>query len=82
MAILWIILVGFAAGALAKWITPDDEGGGFVLTTLLGIGGAVVGKFIGGLLGLHTDSLLGDLIFATIGALLILFIYNRVKNRS
>ncbi|NNF03567.1 MAG: GlsB/YeaQ/YmgE family stress response membrane protein [Rhodothermales bacterium] len=82
MSILWIILVGFAAGALAKWVTPADEGGGFVLTTLLGIGGAVVGKFVGGLFGFYTDSLLGDLTFATLGALLILFIYNRVKNKS
>ena len=82
MEFLWIILVGFAAGALAKWITPADEGGGFILTTLLGIGGAVVGKFVGGLLGFYSDSLIGDLAFATIGALLILFIYNRVKSKN
>ena len=82
MSILWIILVGFAAGALAKWITPADEGGGFILTTLLGIGGAVVGGFIGQLFGLKTDGLLWDLVFATIGALLILFLYNRVKGKS
>lgn len=82
MSILWIILVGFAAGALAKWITPADEGGGFVLTTLLGIGGAVVGKFVGGLLGFYADSLIGDLTFATLGALLILFVYNRIQKRG
>lgn len=82
MSILWMILVGFAAGALAKWITPADEGGGFILTTLLGIAGAVVGSWLGRLLGIYTQSLLGDLISATLGALLILFIYNRVKGRN
>jgi len=82
MSILWMILVGFAAGALAKWVTPADEGGGFIITTLLGIGGAIVGGWVGGMLGIYTESLLGDLISATLGALLILFIYNRVKGRN
>lgn len=82
MSILWMILVGFAAGALAKWVTPADEGGGFIMTTLLGIGGAIVGGWVGGMLGIYTESLLGDLVSATLGALLILFIYNRVKDKS
>jgi uncharacterized membrane protein YeaQ/YmgE (transglycosylase-associated protein family) len=81
-SLLWMILVGFAAGALAKWITPADEGGGFILTTLLGIGGAVVGGWVGGLLGIYTHSLIGDLVSATLGALLILFVYNRISAKN
>ena len=80
MGIVWTIVVGFAAGALAKYIMPGKEGGGFVMTTLLGIGGAFVGSFVGGLLGVYTDSLVGTLIAATLGALLILFLYNKFKN--
>jgi uncharacterized membrane protein YeaQ/YmgE (transglycosylase-associated protein family) len=79
MGLLWMILVGFAAGALAKYIMPGKEGGGFVLTTLLGIAGAVMGGFLGGLLGIYTDSLIGDLISATVGALVLLFIWNKFK---
>ena len=76
---IWTILVGFAAGALAKYIMPGEEGGGFVLTTLLGIAGAVIGSFLIGLLGIYTDSLIGDLISAVIGALVLLWVWNKFK---
>ncbi len=79
MGLLWMVLVGFAAGALAKYIMPGKEGGGFLMTTLLGIAGAVVGGFAGGLLGIYTDSLIGDLISAVVGALILLFLWNKFK---
>ena len=76
---IWTILVGFAAGALAKYIMPGEEGGGFVLTTLLGIAGAVIGSFLIGLLGIYTDSLVGDLVSAVVGALVLLLVWNKFK---
>ncbi|GMQ82304.1 MAG: GlsB/YeaQ/YmgE family stress response membrane protein [Rhodothermia bacterium] len=82
MGIIWTIVVGFAAGALAKYIMPGKDGGGFVMTTLLGIGGAFVGTTIGGMLGIYTNSLIGTLIAATAGALLILYLYNKFKKSS
>jgi uncharacterized membrane protein YeaQ/YmgE (transglycosylase-associated protein family) len=80
--IIWTILVGFVAGAAAKYIMPGKDGGGFVMTTLLGVGGALVGSFVGGLLGIYTASLIGDVISATAGAVVILFIYNRFRGTS
>ena len=76
---IWTILVGFAAGALAKYIMPGEEGGGFVLTTLLGIAGAVIGSFLIGLLGIYTDSLVGDLVSAVVGSLVLLWVWNKFK---
>ena len=76
---IWTILVGFAAGALAKYIMPGEEGGGFVLTTLLGIARAVIGSFLIGLLGIYTDSLVGDLVSAVVGALVLLWVWNKFK---
>ncbi|NQV73417.1 GlsB/YeaQ/YmgE family stress response membrane protein [bacterium] len=76
---IWTILVGFAAGALAKYIMPGEEGGGFILTTLLGIAGAVIGSFLIGLLGIYTDSIIGDLVSAVIGALVLLWAWNKFK---
>ena len=76
---IWTILVGFAAGALAKYIMPGEEGGGFVLTTLLGIAGAVIGSFLIGLLGIYTDSLVGDLVSAVVGAIVLLWVWNKFK---
>ena len=79
MGILWIIIVGFVAGALAKYIMPGKDDQGFVMTTLLGIGGAFVGDWLGGLLGMDRllDGLLGSIVSATLGALVILWIYNK-----
>ena len=79
MSLIWTILVGFAAGALAKYIMPGEEGGGFVLTTLLGIAGAVIGSFLIGLIGIYTNSLNGDLISAVVGALVLLWVWNKFK---
>jgi uncharacterized membrane protein YeaQ/YmgE (transglycosylase-associated protein family) len=80
MGLLWVVIVGFAAGALAKYIMPGKDPGGFVVTTLLGIAGAVVGNFIGGMLGIYTASTIGSLISATGGAVLILFAYRKFKS--
>ncbi|GGK72138.1 GlsB/YeaQ/YmgE family stress response membrane protein [Amphritea balenae] len=76
----WIIL-GLIAGMLAKMLMPGKDGGGFVLTTLLGIAGAFVGGFIGSLVGFGgADGLnIGSIITATIGAFLLLFVYNKFK---
>jgi len=79
MGIIWIIVVGFVAGALAKYIMPGKDDGGFVMTTVLGIGGAFVGDWLGGVFGMSRllDGLLGSLLSATLGALLILWVYNK-----
>ena len=80
MNILWTIIVGFVAGAAAKYIMPGKEPGGFVMTTLLGIGGAFVGTFVGNLLHFYATGLVGHLISATGGAVLILLIYNKLRS--
>lgn len=82
--IIWIV-VGFIAGYLAKLIMPGPDGGGFIMTTILGIIGAFVGGFIGRSL---FDSNAGDgfsimgLVFAVIGALIVLAIYRLATGRS
>lgn len=76
---VWIIIVGFVAGALAKYIMPGKDDGGFVMTTVLGIGGAFVGNWLGGFFGISRvlDGLIGSIVSATLGALLILWVYNK-----
>jgi uncharacterized membrane protein YeaQ/YmgE (transglycosylase-associated protein family) len=88
MAILAWIILGLIAGAIAKAIYPGHQGGGFLATTVLGIIGAVVGGFLGNLLlGVGGSALSGSLtisgiIFAVLGALLVLFIWGMVTRRS
>lgn len=77
----WIVL-GLVAGALAKWLMPGKDGGGWIVTMALGIAGAFVGGYLGSMLGLGgaTDGLnLGSIATATAGALVLLFLYKLLK---
>ena len=77
MGILAWIVLGLVAGALAKLVMPGDQKGGCIMTTLLGIAGALVGGFIGRALGYGgvEEFSLGSLLWAFIGALLLLVIF-------
>ncbi len=86
--IIWLIL-GFLAGYLAKLIMPGPDGGGVILTTILGIVGAIVGGFVGNAifgypLASDTSNLSNSLpsfIFAVIGAIVVLAIYRLITGR-
>ena len=80
MGILWTVLIGFVVGSLAKYIMPGKEPGGFILTSLLGIGGAFVGSFLFGLIGVSMGGMIGSMISATVGAMGILWAYNKFRN--
>ena len=83
MGILAWILFGLIAGAIAKFIMPGKDPGGFIITILIGIAGAVVGGFLGGLLlgtGDVTGFNLPSFLIAIAGALLLLFIYRKVRS--
>ncbi|MDG2500772.1 MAG: GlsB/YeaQ/YmgE family stress response membrane protein [Porticoccaceae bacterium] len=82
MGFLSWILLGLLAGVLAKYIMPGKDGGGLVVTALLGIAGAFVGGWLGSFVGLGStgEFSIGSLITAVVGALVLLFIYNKVKS--
>jgi len=77
--IIWVIVVGFVAGILARVLSPGPNNPtGFILTTILGIVGAFVATYLGQMIGwYHLDQGAG-IIGATAGALLVLFIWNRL----
>ena len=83
MGIISWIIFGLIAGALAKLIMPGDDPGGFIVTTLIGIVGAVVGGFIGSFIGLGpvTGFNLGSFFVAVAGAVILLAVYRKVKSR-
>ena len=78
--IAWIVL-GLIVGILAKWLMPGPDGGGFIMTVILGIIGAMVGGFISSFFGLGTvDGFnLGSMVIAVLGAMLVLFIYRKLQ---
>jgi uncharacterized membrane protein YeaQ/YmgE (transglycosylase-associated protein family) len=77
--IIWIIIIGFVAGLIARVLSPGpNEPKGFILTTVLGIAGAFLATFIGQTVGWYRLDQGAGLIGATLGALLVLFIWNRL----
>ena len=80
--ILWIILVGFVAGIIARLLSPGPNNPtGFILTTVLGIAGAFLATWIGQAFGHYGPGQGAGFITATIGALIVLFIWNRLVAR-
>ncbi|TVO53055.1 MULTISPECIES: GlsB/YeaQ/YmgE family stress response membrane protein [Denitromonas] len=79
MGILWTILIGLLVGVVAKFIHPGKENLGLVMTALLGIAGSMVASFGGQVLGIYRAGQGAGFLGALIGAVLILFIYTRIK---
>jgi len=80
--ILGWILVGLIAGALAKWVMPGKDPGGIFVTILIGIAGGLIGGFIGSKIGLGGSGNIVNILVATAGAILLLWIYRMVKGRT
>jgi uncharacterized membrane protein YeaQ/YmgE (transglycosylase-associated protein family) len=70
----WII-IGLIAGTLAKFITPGDDPGDFIITIILGIAGALVSGFLASLIGIGGGGTIWTIIIAAIGAVFLLVIY-------
>ena len=77
------ILAAFCliAGALAKWIMPGKDPGGIIITILIGIAGGLLGGYVGSMLGLGGGNLV-NILLATAGAVLLLWIYRIIKTRQ
>ncbi|MBC7580403.1 GlsB/YeaQ/YmgE family stress response membrane protein [Tardiphaga sp.] len=79
---LWILFIGFVAGIIARMLSPGPNNpSGFILTTVLGIAGAFLATFIGQQIGHYGPNQGAGFITATLGALVVLFIWNRLVAR-
>ncbi len=81
MGFLWMLLIGLIAGAIAKFLMPGKDPGGWIITMLLGVAGAFVGGFLFRMLGIGGEGLAG-LIGAVIGALILLGLYRVFVGRK
>lgn len=83
MHILWIIIIGFLAGIVAKFVMPGpNEPGGFIMTTILGIVGAFVATYLGQAIGWYGPDQGAGFIGAIVGAIVVLAIYGFFARRS
>jgi len=81
MSILWAIIIGLLIGIVAKFLMPGRDPGGFIVTALLGIVGALVATFLGQALGLYASGESAGFIASVIGAMVVLFIYGAVRGK-
>jgi len=82
MGIIWTIIIGFLAGVVAKLLMPGKDPGGFIITALLGIGGAVVASYLGRFLGFYAEGEAAGFIASVVGAIIILAIYRMVRKKE
>ena len=82
VSIIWTIIIGFVAGIIAKLITPGrNEPSGFILTTILGIIGAVVATYVGQAIGWYRADEGAGLLGAVVGAIIVLVIGGMIAGR-
>jgi uncharacterized membrane protein YeaQ/YmgE (transglycosylase-associated protein family) len=82
LSIIGAIIIGFLAGLVAKLIMPGRDPGGFIVTILLGIGGAVLATWLGQRVGWYAPGQNAGFVGAVVGAIIILVIYRLLVRRS
>lgn len=82
MSYVWMALVGFVVGLVARAIMPGTQSLGIVLTALLGIAGSFVAGFLGQALGLYQAGQGAGFIGSVVGALIVLFVVGKLKGGS
>jgi uncharacterized membrane protein YeaQ/YmgE (transglycosylase-associated protein family) len=78
---LWTILIGLFVGVLARWIKPGEQSMGWIMTALVGVGGAVLATFVGQNLGWYAHGDKAGLLASTGGAIVLLIAYEAIRPR-
>jgi uncharacterized membrane protein YeaQ/YmgE (transglycosylase-associated protein family) len=81
MGIIGWILFGLVVGLVGKLLMPGRDPGGFILTIVLGIAGALIGGFVGQSLGFYQEGEPAGFIMAVLGSIILLLLYRMVAGR-
>jgi uncharacterized membrane protein YeaQ/YmgE (transglycosylase-associated protein family) len=82
MSIIGTIIVGFVVGLLARALKPGNDKLGIIMTTLLGVAGAFLARYVGQAMGWYREGEAAGWIASIVGAIVLLVIYSLVKGRS
>ncbi|AMO25335.1 GlsB/YeaQ/YmgE family stress response membrane protein [Ramlibacter tataouinensis] len=82
MSIIGTIVVGFIVGLIARALKPGDDRMGLIMTTLLGVAGAFIARYVGVAMGWYQQEEAAGWIASVIGAVVLLFIYGMLRGRS
>jgi uncharacterized membrane protein YeaQ/YmgE (transglycosylase-associated protein family) len=81
MGFIWMLIIGLIVGAVAKFVMPGNDPGGFIVTILIGIAGALLAGFLGRALGWYGEGEAAGFIASVIGAIILLILYRLVTKR-
>ncbi len=81
MELLYTLFIGLVVGAVAKLLMPGKDPGGFIITTLIGVAGAFLAKFIGQALNWYDETDSVGFIASVLGAILLLVLYRLITGR-
>jgi uncharacterized membrane protein YeaQ/YmgE (transglycosylase-associated protein family) len=82
IAVLSWIVFGLVVGIIAKLVMPGNDPGGFIVTVLLGVAGALVGGFVGRALGFYGPNEAAGYLMSIVGAIILLALYRMMTRRS
>ena len=82
MTYVWMAIIGFIAGLIARALHPGDDKLGFIMTAVLGIAGSFLANFIGQAFGWYRPGESAGFISSIVGAIVLLVIYSLVKAKS
>jgi uncharacterized membrane protein YeaQ/YmgE (transglycosylase-associated protein family) len=82
MDLLWMLLIGLIVGVIAKFLMPGNDPGGFIITMILGVAGALIAGFAGRSLGWYSEGEPAGFIASVVGAMILLLIYRMVAGRG
>jgi uncharacterized membrane protein YeaQ/YmgE (transglycosylase-associated protein family) len=82
MHLLWTLLIGLVIGAVAKFLMPGKDPGGFIITMLIGIAGSFVATYIGQVLGWYQEGQSAGFLMSVLGAILLLGIYHVIRRKT
>lgn len=81
MNIIWMTVIGFVAGLMARAVKPGNDSMGIIMTSILGIAGSLVAGFVGKALGWYQEGELTGFVASVIGAIILLFIFGMLKKK-
>jgi uncharacterized membrane protein YeaQ/YmgE (transglycosylase-associated protein family) len=80
--LIWTIIIGAVVGLVAKFLVPGKDPGGFILTPLIGIGGAVVATYLGQYLHIYEPGENARFVGSVVGAIIILLVFRAIRGRT
>jgi uncharacterized membrane protein YeaQ/YmgE (transglycosylase-associated protein family) len=82
MHVIWTIIIGLLAGTVAKFITPGKDPGGLLMTTGIGVAGALIATYVGQAIGWYQAGQSAGFIGAVLGSIVLLLLYRVFKKKQ